>query len=216
MRIRVSIEGGIPQGSWILFCNNKKIKIFDNGEDNFVEIPNQGEYEILLTNNLRKNFFWYILLWLGNLLAAPINTLLLNTDDNWYQRIIPTILWRCKCNFQEDANINFRIVGFCINQASVPQYEFRLTSSPNCVIESSYQEMYNLDSFNWEINKYLSKFFSFEFWAFVLLCFVFWYVSFKNWCLVAALVGAFFAVLFGAVTVYTVHKAKRIQKQLKP
>lgn len=216
MRIYISVDDkSIQQENWFLFCNNRKIYISDNGEENLIHIAGRGEYEILLTNNLRKNFLWYILLWIWNLLIAPINILLLNTDSDWYQGITPTILWRCKCDFQEDTKINIQIVSSYVGDKSTAKYDINITSSQNYVMESSYHEMYNRDSFTWEMNKYLSKFFSYECWAFAMFYFIFLYGSINNWCFVVAMIGVSLVLLFGVVAIYTVHKSRILQKQLK-
>lgn len=212
MRICISINcASILNENWSLFFNQTKMRIFESREVSLIHVDNPGEYEIRLTNDIKRNILRYILLWIGNLLIAPINILLLNSDSNWYDKITPTILWRCKCNFQDDSNVDIRITPSVLDDEPIGKYDISLISSANCVKDIVYQETFSRNSLYWEMNKYLSRFFSFELCAFAMLYFIFWYVSFNNWLLVSVIIGVIMAILFGTVTVYTCHKAKILE-----
>lgn len=190
-----------------LVFNNKIICISDKNAISF-DIDNQGEYGIqIITGFQRKSFCYILLLWFWNLLIAPLNIILMNTDSEWYRSTSPTMFWNYKCYITSDMNLRFRII-----PSYNGKYAVELLSHQDCFTELSYQEIYSKDSVIWEMNKYLSRFFSVEFWTFGVLYLIFRYVSFHNWYLITVITGVLLAVLFSIVATYTVKKAMRLIK----
>ena len=206
MKISFFIDNtAISYENCFLVFNNKRICISDRNAISF-DIDKQGEYEIqIIIGFQRKSFFCFLLLWIWNLLIAPINIILMNTDSQWYHRISPTVSLSYKCYIMSDMNLHFRII-----TSYNGKYAVELLSHQDCFTEPSHQEIYSKDSVIWEMNKYLSRFFSVEVLAFGVLYFIFRYVSFQSWYIITAIIGVLLAVLFSVVVVYTVKKARSL------
>lgn len=207
-------KDAVLEGDWFLICGDKKIPLYE--ETTSFHISKAGEYEVILINNFKKGILKYILLWIVNILIAPINILLMNTDSDWYNQIIlSSANYKFKCNFKKDAEINFSIICHRFKQYISGTYSIKASSVDCDLTKLSYCEDYSNNTVNWELNKYVSKLTSMEIWIFVTLCFVCYFSKYSYaWVLIIFFSIIFALIMIGTIT-HTICKAKKIMSILK-
>ena len=214
MQVTVQInERDALEGEWFLFCDNKTIPLCE--ETNSFQLPKAGEYELTLFNNFQKGIIKYILLWIVNILIAPFNILLMNTESDWYNQIIPSSAnYKFKCTLKKDANIHFSIR--CRNFKQFVSGAYSIKASADCdIIELFYYEDCDNNTFKWELNKYISKFISTEIWIFGIICITCFFSNYSYpWSLILVFSVLFLFIMIGTIA-YTIFKAQKIKTVLK-
>ena len=170
MRIDIELdERSVIYGDLYLSCNGQTIQLSEVQKEHCIDNICPGEYETCIYTEFCKKVTSYILMWLGQLLIAPINMLLMNTESDWDKEVHPTtVFYRCRMQIEGNGHLRIYIKPSGFSDSGITQYAVKVDADQK-IFEERAEEKKNPESIRWEMHKYLSRFFSFGVWNLAIL-----------------------------------------------
>ena len=160
LTINISKDSVINEGVRFVIGNQE---ILLNSYESVFTIDNlkEGTHPFEIYTTSKSDVIEYILMWFFKLLILPINILLMNTDSDWYNSITPTALYmRGFITINGDTEILMKICSSTMTRGFIKRYQLDFITDAE-ISKSACKEELNRSSILWEMNKYLSRFFSF-------------------------------------------------------
>ena len=212
MHINITIKREKVDEAILVYHERKKICI-PLERNNCSIIINNQQCNISVSNQLHKKPWHYILLWFFNLLIAPINMILMNTASNWYN--INFCFSRYCFTLKTPKTKNLSLFLFLSYDSNKQLLAKCFDSTMNSEIaHEKIEVLIDNSKVNWEMNKWLSKFFSYVLWSEIVLCTIFNYANINILLKTTLLYTTIFLglLIFILVLVYTIKKKNTIKK----